>query len=223
MRDAGLRPEAGKVDDGHGRDLRPCPGGRRQRDDGQDRAGHGGAAADRGVDVVEQLAAVGREERAELRRVERRAAADAEEAVVALPRRRTGLGDRDLARLTGDAVVDGRFDAHGLERRLQALDEPGSANEGVADDERPRDAELRDVLSRLLRRARAEDDARGVEAECGRGLAHVRPALVAAPTTAPIASSIETTSPYFASMSSSEPSWASGALSATPSRGTSTR
>ena len=190
---------------------------------GQDRAGHGRAAADRGVDVVEQLATVGREERAELRRVERGAAADAEEAVVALPRRRAGLRDRGLARLTGDAVVDGRLDAHGLERRLQALDEPRSAHEGVADDERPGDAELRDVLSRLLRRARAEHDARGVEAECGRGLAHVRPAPVAAPTTAPIASSIETTSPYFASMSSSEPSWASGALSATPSRGTSTR
>ena len=48
--------------------------------------GTGRAATDRGVDVVEQLAGVRREERAQLRGVERGAAADPDEAVVPLPR-----------------------------------------------------------------------------------------------------------------------------------------
>ena len=141
VRDAGLRPEAGEVDDRDRRDLGARAGGRGQRDEREDRPGHRRAAADRGVDVVEQLAAVGREERAELRRVERGAAADADEAVEALPRRLARLRDGALARLAGDAVVDGRLDA-GLAATPQALAETRLGHEGVADDERPGDAEL---------------------------------------------------------------------------------
>ena len=188
--------------------------------------GHRACRADRGVDVVEQLAAVGREERAELRRVERGAAADPDEAVepsrAASPASATdaSFGSPD------DAVVDDRLDARRRGATPGGARRAPTAHEGVADDERPRDAELRQVLARLVRRAGAEHDARRVEAERGRGPAHVRPALVLGATRrrrrrSPRRS--ETTSPYFASMSRSEPVWASGARSATPSRGTSTR
>ena len=123
-------------------------------------------------------------------------------------------------------VVDDRVDAGGAERLLDALAEAGLGHEAVTDDEGPRHPELPEVLARLGRGTRAEDDARGVERDDrGVGVAHGRltSGSGTAAATAAIASSIETTSPYFASMSSSDPLCASIALSATPSRGTSTR
>ena len=59
------------------------------------------------------------------------------------------------------------------ERLLEALAEAGLGHEAVADDERPRDAELPQVLARLGRGAGAEDDASAGERD-GRGGA-VRP------------------------------------------------
>ena len=136
----------------------------------------------------------------------------------------TASCDGALARLAGDAVVDDRLDAGRAERRLEALAETRPGHERVADDERPRDAEPAQVLSGLVRRPGAEDDARARERDDG-GVPCSRTARLreAAPSTAAIASPIEITSPYFASMSSSEPLWASTARSATASRGTSTR
>ena len=196
------------------------------RDEGKHRPGNLPAAADRGVDEVEQLSVVRGEERAELRRVERRAAADPDEAVEAVAGRLDGLLNGGLARLAGDAVVDDRLDAGRAERRLEALPEPGFGHEPVADEKRPRDPEAASVLARLGRGPCAEDDACAVERD-DRGVAAAHEPLAAdrpaRRPTAVIASSIETTSPYFASMSSSEALCASVARSATASRGTRTR
>ena len=123
--DARLRPEAGKVDDRDRRDLGPRAGRRRQRDDRQDGPRHGSSRADRGVDVVEQLAAVGCEERAQFCRVERGAAADPDEAVEPSARGLYGLLHGRLVRLPCDAVVDDRLDAGASERLLEALAEAG--------------------------------------------------------------------------------------------------
>ena len=226
MRDARLRPETGEVDDGHRRHLGSRAGCRRQGDDREDGSRHRAPRTDRGVHVVEQLAAVSREERAELRRVEGGAAADADESVEACARGFRRLLHGRLVRLPGDAVVDHRLDTVGTKRLLEALAEAGFRDEAIADDECPRDAELLQVLAGLRRGAGAEDDARGVERDDGgRASCHAPPAFEtgARAATAPIASSIEITSPYFASMSSREPLWASIARSATPSRGTRTR
>ena len=158
------------------------------RDDRQDRPGHRASCADRRVHVVEQLAAVGREERAELRRVERGAAADPDEAVEAVARGFRSLRDGRLVRLTDDPVVDHRLDSGVAEGLTEALVEPGLRHEPVADDERPRRAELPQVLAGLGRRAGAEHDTRGVECDDrGRHFRHRRR----------IASSIETTSRTF--------------------------
>ena len=105
-------------------------------------------------------------------------------------------------------VVDDRVDAGGAERFLDALAETGLGHEAVADDEGPRDPELPEVLTRLGRGTRAEDDARGVERDDrAEGVAHGRLASgsATAAATAAIASSIEITSPYFASMSTQRP------------------
>src|SRR5262249_7146049 len=156
-----------------------------------------------------QLAVVRGEERAQLRRVERRAAADPDDAVEALPGMLDRGGDRLLVRLASDAVVQRRLDAGLPERRLEPLAQPGLGDEAVADDERAGDAEPAKVLARLRRSARPEDDPGAVERD-DRGAAHA-----AVPTgaccTAAIASAIEITSPYFASMSRSEPSCAPAA------------
>ena len=161
VRDAGLRPEAREVDDRDRRDL----GSRAARSSAAATNGSSGPGTCLprpigGVDVVEQLALVRREERAELRRVERRAAADPDEAVEAVARRLDGLAHGALARLAGDAVVDDRLDAGRAERRLEALAETRPGHERVADDERPGDAEPAQVLAGLVRRPGAEDDAR---------------------------------------------------------------
>jgi hypothetical protein len=78
---------------------------------------------------------VGGEEGAELRRVERGAAADTDEPVEASARRLPGLGHGRLVRLTGDSVVDHRLDARSTERLLEALAEARLGHEAVADDE----------------------------------------------------------------------------------------
>ena len=80
---------------------------------------------------------MGREERAELRGVERGASADADEAVEATARSLHRLLHGRLVRLADDVVVDDRLDAGGAERLLDALAEAGLGHEAVADDEGP--------------------------------------------------------------------------------------
>ncbi len=194
MRDPGLRAEPREVDHRDGRDLGPGARGRRHGDERKHRPGNLLAAADRGVDEVEQLAVVGGEERAELRRVESRAAADPDEAVEAVPGRLDGLLNGALTRLAGDAVVDDRLDAGRAERCLQALPETGFGHEPVADEKRPSDPEATGMLAGLGRGPCAEDDARALERD-DRGVAAAHEPLVEtgrrAASTAAIASSIE--------------------------------
>ena len=141
LRDARLRPEPGEVDDRDRRHLGARARCRRQRDDRKDGPGHRSACADRRVHVVEQVSLVGREERAQLRSVERGATSDPDEAVEASARRRDRLLHGRLAGLADDAVVDDRLDAGGTERGLDPLAEAGTGHEAIADDERPRDSE----------------------------------------------------------------------------------
>ncbi len=106
-----------------------------------------------------------REERGELRRVEGRPAADADDAVEAVARGLGGLTDGFLVRLSCDPVVEHGLHAGLAERAFELLAQPGLGHEAVAHDERPCDAELAEVLAGLRRRARAEDDARCVESD----------------------------------------------------------
>ena len=102
------------VEDRDRRGLRPRAGGRRDGEQRHERARRLAAAADRRVDVVDDLAAVGGDEVGDLRGVEARAAADAHEAVEAA--RDRGVG-RDLeglvARLDADVREDVDVDALG--------------------------------------------------------------------------------------------------------------
>ncbi len=113
MRDARLRPESREVDDRDGGHLRARARGGRQRDERMERPRDRPARSDRWVDVVEQLAAVCREERAQLRGVKRRATADPDEAVEPVARCCRCFRNRILARLADEAVEE-----HGLNTRL---------------------------------------------------------------------------------------------------------
>ena len=96
--------------------------------------------------------------------VDRRAAADSDEPVEAPVDRSRRLPDGRLGGLALDGMEHG-LDAGRPQRGGELRADAGVDHEPVADDEGARDAEGAEVVARLRRGARAEDDPRHAEAE----------------------------------------------------------
>ena len=152
VRDAALGLLVGDVEDRHRGGL--GSGARRRRDRQQrlQRPGRLAALADRRVDVVHDRRRVGGDEVGDLRGVEARAAADADEAVEVPVDGEVGrLLQRLRRRLDADAVEDDGLDARRLDRLHHALGDPGADDAGIADDHHPRGAEALRAPSRRRR------------------------------------------------------------------------
>ena len=145
---------------------------------GLQRAGRLAALADRRVDVVHDRRRVGDDQVGDLRGVDRRAAADGDEAVDA------GL-EREVGGVPGASRASARR-GRGRRRRprcprasIASRDAVGVAGGGdarVGHEQRAPDAEPLELPARVRRRARAELDRRGLEREDGLVLA-CHPAL----------------------------------------------
>jgi hypothetical protein len=117
MGDARLGLPLDKIKDRHARRLAPRAGGRRNGDQRLQRPGDRLAAADRRVDIVEEVGRISRIKIGRLRRVDRAAAADGDERIeVAQPRDVDGRVKAAIRRLRLDGVKRLEIDPGRLER-----------------------------------------------------------------------------------------------------------
>ena len=127
--------------------------------------GHGRALADRRVEVVVDAARVRREQRGDLRGVDRRSASEPDEAVEAALARRLDGALLDARRLDALSGEDLGLDARGADRRDDGIDQADRREVRIGDDERARDAGLMQVPAGLERRPGAEDERRAGDGE----------------------------------------------------------
>ena len=139
---------------------------------GKQRPGRPAGLADRRVDVRHHRSGTGDDEVGHLRRVDRRAAADGDEAVhPRVGRERRGLLERRERRLHVRPVVDDDVDPGRGDGGPHALGVPGRGDAGVGDQQRSAHAEPLELPARVRHRARPELHRRGLRREDG--LLHV--------------------------------------------------